>query len=145
LKKKLKFILPLVVLLLLGGVYKVVLAKPPKKVKDKVDGQVYVLPKEFLINLADGHFAKLDVALVLAPGQVPATAGASTPPPEGFGPLAQEAVVRDVITDTVTDSTSKDLVMRKGRLALKAKVLKSLRARTDVKVNDVLFTDVAVQ
>jgi hypothetical protein len=28
---------------------------------------------------------------------------------------------------------------------LKAKVLKSLRRRTDVKVNDVLFTDVAVQ
>jgi flagellar basal body-associated protein FliL len=36
-------------------------------------------------------------------------------------------------------------VSRKGRNALKAKVLKRLRAETDVKVNDVLFTDVAVQ
>jgi flagellar basal body-associated protein FliL len=36
-------------------------------------------------------------------------------------------------------------VSRKGRNALKAKVLKGLRARTDVKVKDVLFTDVAVQ
>ena len=62
-KKKLKFILPLVVLILLGGVYKVVLAKPAKPVKDKVDGQVYVLPKEFLLNLADGHFLKLKLAL----------------------------------------------------------------------------------
>jgi flagellar basal body-associated protein FliL len=54
-------------------------------------------------------------------------------------------VVRDVITDTITDARPNQLVSRKGRDALKAKVLKSLRARTDVKVNDVLFTDVAVQ
>ena len=36
-KKKLKFILPLVVLLLLGGVYKVVLAKPAKAEKSRVE------------------------------------------------------------------------------------------------------------
>ena len=53
--------------------------------------------------------------------------------------------MRDVITDTVTDASSRELVSRKGRHALKLRVLKSLRARTDVKVNDVLFTDVAVQ
>ena len=114
-KKKLKFILPLVVLLLLGGVYKVVLAKPPNKVKDKVDGQV------------------------------PSSSSGGAPPPDGFGPLPQEAVVRDVITDTITDSRADQLVSRKGRNTLKAKILKSLRSRTDVKVNDVLFTDVAVQ
>jgi flagellar basal body-associated protein FliL len=50
-----------------------------------------------------------------------------------------------VITDVITDSSSSQLVSRKGRNALKAKVLKGLRARTDVKVKDVLFTDVAVQ
>jgi flagellar FliL protein len=140
---RLKIIVPIALLIVLGGLYKVVLAKPAEGHK-RVNGQVYVLPKEFLLNLSDGHFAKLDVALVLAPGQVPAAAGEATPP-EGFGPLEQEAVVRDVITDVVTDASSKNLVRRKGRTALKAKVLKSLRARTDVKVNDVLFTDVAVQ
>jgi flagellar FliL protein len=82
--------------------------------------------------------------LVLAAGEVPDKV-AGTPPPEGFGPLPQEAVVRDVITDTITDTKSQELVSRKGRNALKAKLLKSLRARTDVKVKDVLFTDVAVQ
>jgi flagellar FliL protein len=143
-KGKLKIIVPVALLIVLGGLYKVVLAKPAAE-HSKVHGQVYVLPKEFLLNLADGHFAKLDVALVLAPGQVPAGAEGGSTPPDGFGPLAQEAVVRDVITDTVTDASSKDLVMRKGRVALKAKVLKGIRTRTDVKVNDVLFTDIAVQ
>jgi flagellar basal body-associated protein FliL len=143
-KGKLKIVVPLALLIVMGGLYKVVLAKPAE-VHKKVEGQVYVLPKEFLLNLADGHFAKLDVALVLKEGQVPSSAEGATPPPEGFGPLEQEAVVRDVITDTVTDATSKQLVSRAGRGKLKAKVLKRLRAQTDVKVNDVLFTDVAVQ
>ena len=142
-KGKLKIILPLALLLVLGGLYKVVLAKPVEA-KHKVDGQVYVLPKEFLLNLADNHFVKLNVALVLAEGQVPEKAEGA-PPPEGFGLLEQEAVVRDVVTDTITDARSNQLVSRKGRNALKAKVLKRLRSETDVKVNDVLFTDVAVQ
>jgi hypothetical protein len=82
-KGKLKIILPLALLLVLGGLYKVVLAKPTET-KHKVDGQVYVLPKEFLLNLADGHFVKLNVGLVLAEGQVPEKAEGA-PPPEGFG------------------------------------------------------------
>jgi flagellar basal body-associated protein FliL len=141
-KGKLKIILPLALLVVLGGLYKVVLAKPTEA-HHKVDGQVYVLPKEFLLNLSGNHFVKLNVGLVLAEGEVPTKA--ETPPPEGFGPLPQEAVVRDVITDTITDSSADQLVSRKGRNALKAKLLKSLHARTDVKVKDVLFTDVAVQ
>jgi flagellar basal body-associated protein FliL len=142
-KGKLKIVVPLVVLLVLGGLYKVVLAKPPAGHR-KVDGQVYVLPKEFLLNLSGSHFVKLNVGLVLADGSVPDKA-AGAPPPDGFGLLPQEAVVRDVITDTITDASPQQLVSRKGRNALKAKVLKGLRARTDVKVKGVLFTDVAVQ
>jgi flagellar FliL protein len=143
-KGKLKIILPLALLIVLGGLYKVVLAKPADG-HTKVHGEVYVLPKEFLLNLQGNHFVKLNVGLVLAAGQVPSGASGGTPPPDGFGPLPQEAVVRDVITDTITDSNPDRLVSRKGRNSLKAKILKSLRARTDVKVNDVLFTDVAVQ
>ena len=141
-KGKLKIIVPLALLLVLGGAYKVVLAKPAEEHK-KVDGQVYVLPKEFMLNLADNHFAKLNVALVLKEGQLPE--GSEGTPPEGFGPLEQEAVVRDVIVDAVTDSSSRQLQSRKGRNALKARVLKSIGKRTDVKVNEVLFTDIAIQ
>src|SRR5437763_16516570 len=147
-KKKLKFILPLMVLVMLAGAYKVVLAKPAKAVKEKVDGQVYVLPKEFLLNLADGHFAKLDVALVLDKSQVIAAAAGgegAVKPPDGFGPLEQEAVVRDIVTTDLTDADENDLTDRIARERLKKRVLKDIKAHTDVKVNDVLFTDVAVQ
>jgi flagellar basal body-associated protein FliL len=140
---KLKIILPVVLLVVLGGVYKFVIAKPAEA-KLKVDGAVYILPKEFMLNLSGNHFAKLSVALVLPDGEAPVKAEGA-PPPEGFGLLPQEAVVRAVVTDTVTDAKPGQLTSRKGRHALEAKVLKALREKTDVKVHDVLFTDVAVQ
>ena len=141
-KGKLKIVVPLALLIVLGGLYKVVLAKPAEEHK-KVEGQVYPLRAEFMLNLADKHFAKLNVALVLKDGQIPA--GAEATPPEGYGPLEQEPVVRDVVVDVITGVPPERLVSRKGRNALKAKVLKTLRERTDVKVNDVLFTEVAIQ
>jgi flagellar basal body-associated protein FliL len=142
-KGKLKFIIPLALLLVLGGAYKVVLATPSQD-KSKVDGAVYVLPKEFLINLSDSHYAKLSVALVLPKDAVPTGAEGATPP-EGYGPLEQEAAVRAVITDIVTDASAGDLTNRGRRERLRLRVLKGIKAHTDVKANDVLFTDVAVQ
>ena len=106
-KGKLKFIIPIVVLLVLGGVYKFVLAKPAAVAKPKVAGEVYVLPKDFLLNLTDGKFAKLGVGLVFDEGFLAAPAGAAegaAAPPTGYGVLPQEAVVRDIVTDVVTDS-----------------------------------------
>jgi flagellar basal body-associated protein FliL len=144
-KSKLKFVIPLVVLLVLGGAYKVVLAKPNDGKKPKVDGTVYVLSKEFLINLSDEHFAKLSVALVLPPDEVPAGEAEGVTPPEGYGALEQEAAVRAVITDSITDAATSDLTNRKRRNSLRRKILKGIKAHTDVKPNDVLFTDVAVQ
>jgi flagellar protein FliL len=142
-KKKLKFIIP-IVLVLVGGVYKEVLAKPPKAPKPKIAGTVYVMPKEFLLNMADGRYAKLDVALVLDPKEVaPKAAEASSS--DNYGWLPQEPAVRDVITNTVTDSPSNDLIDRNGRERLKRLILKGIRQDTDVKVDEVLFTDVAVQ
>jgi flagellar basal body-associated protein FliL len=144
-KGKLKIVIPLAVLIVLGGAYKVVLAQPSADAKAKVDGTVYVLPKEFLINLSDQHFAKLSVALVLPKDEAPAAGAEGAAPPEGYGALEQEAAVRAVITDTVTDETAADLTNRKRRSRLRARLLKEIRAHTDVKANDVLFTDVAVQ
>jgi flagellar FliL protein len=145
-KKKLMIILP-VLLIVLGGVYKFVLAKPAAVPKPKVDGEVYVLPRDFLVNTSDGRFVKLDVALVLAPGQMPAAGGesAGAAPPDGYGALPQEAVVRDIVTNSLTDVPGSEVIKRKGRLALKRRILKQILRKTDVKANDVLFTDVAVQ
>ena len=144
-KGKLKFVIPLVVLIVIGGGYKFVLAKPPAE-KHKVEGAVYVMPKEFLLNLSDSHFAKLSVALVLPEEEVAAGGhGEGATPPEGYGALPQEAAVRAVITDTITDATAKDLINRKKRAKLREECLKEIKAHTDVKAHDVLFTDVAVQ
>ncbi len=145
-KSKLKFIIP-VLLLVLGGAYKFVLAKPAAaEPKPKVDGQVYVLPKEFLINLSGGRFAKLSVGLVLDHTQAIASEEKEAPkPPEGFGTLPQEAVIRDIVTDRLTDDNAESLVSGEGREKLKKQLLLSIKRKTDVKVEDVLFTDVAVQ
>jgi flagellar basal body-associated protein FliL len=142
---KLKFIVPLVILIGLGGVYKEVLAKPTAQAKPHINGTVYVLQKEFLLNLTDGHFAKVDAALVLAPDVVLPSGEGSAPPPDGYGGLPQEAAVRDVITDEITGASSADLVNPRKREALKLKILKQIRAQTDVHVTKVLFTDIAVQ
>jgi flagellar basal body-associated protein FliL len=148
-KGKLKIIVPLVVLLALGGVYKFVLAKPAAVAKPKVEGEVYVLPKDFLVNLSDGKFAKLGVGLVFDHGFTAAPAagghGAAPEPPTGYGVLAQEAVVRDIVTDVVTDESAHDLTSKKGREEIKKEILKRLKAQTDVKAHEVLLTDVAVQ
>jgi flagellar FliL protein len=147
-KKKL-MILPVVLLVALGGAYKFVLAKPTAEAKPKVDGNVYILGKEFLVNLQGGRFAKLTAALVIDPKDTQATAAAggeaAPTPPEGFGTMSQEAVVRDIITNDLTGAKDTDLINRKGRIRMKEEILKDLNAHTDVKVKDVLFTDVTVQ
>ena len=147
-KSKLKIIIPLTVLILLGGVYKFALAKPPVKEKHKIEGAVYVLPKEFVVNLADGKFAKFNVAMVLDHSQptAPAAAhGAAPEPPEGFGTLEQEAVIRDIVVDEATGIEAEELTDREERLKLKKKMLKQIKSHSDVKVEEVLLTDIAVQ
>lgn len=147
-KSKLKIIIPLA-LVIAGGAYKFVLAKPPVGKPPKIAGEVYVLPKDFLLNLADGKFAKLGVALVFKEGFAAAAPGhgeeAAAAPPEGYGVLPQEAVVRDIVTDVVTNGSARDLTTRKGRERLKKRILKRLHKQTDVEAEDVLLTDIAVQ
>src|ERR1700749_2139673 len=97
-----KKIAPIIVLIVvLAGAYKFAIAKPSAaKPKPKVDGTVYILGKEFLVNLADDRFAKLTVALVLdkKDTSVPASAEGGSSAPEGFGAMTEEAPVRDIIT-----------------------------------------------
>ncbi|HMJ01619.1 MAG TPA: flagellar basal body-associated FliL family protein [Conexibacter sp.] len=147
--KRKKILIPLLVVLVAGVAAKFVLAKPPPEVHHKVDGVVYVLPKEFLLNLSDGRYAKLNVALVLDHSQPTAAVagghGAAAAPPEGFGTLEQEAVVRDIVTDVVTGTSGDELVSERGRRAIKEEILRELRAHSDVRVHEILLPDVAVQ
>ena len=147
-----KKLLIIVVLLLAGagGAYKFVLAKPKAaEAKPKVEGSVYVLGKEFLVNLSEGRFAKLTVALVLHPDDHSTAAagghGAAPKPPEGYGPMAQEALIRAIVTDQLTDADSHELIDRHGREKLQQKILKDIKKKSDVHAEEVLFTDVTVQ
>ena len=141
-------IIAVALLAVLGGAYKFAFAKPKTAgAKPKVDGNVYLLQKEFLVNLHDGRFAKLTAALVLSHDDTSTAAGGheAATPPEGYGAMNQEAVVRAIITDDLTDVKASDVIDRQGREKLQEEILKDLKKHTDVKVEDVLFTDVTVQ
>jgi flagellar basal body-associated protein FliL len=139
-KKKLKFIIPIPILLIvLAAAYmfllapKKALAKPPK-----VDGTLVPLAGDFVINLAGGHFGKLTMAVLLSePPVVSAEGGA-----EG---MPQESVVRSVITDELTGTEPAELTGRASRHAILARLLKALKASTDEPITEVLITDLAVQ
>jgi hypothetical protein len=141
--KNKKVLIPLV-LVILGGGAAYSMAKPKPIIKDKITGTIYVLPKDFLLNLSDGHFVKLTMALVLAPGQSSgASAGGSGG--EGAGTLPEEAVIRDIVTNVITNDSGSALVSDSGRERAKREVLAAIKAQTDVKVAQVLFPDLTVQ
>jgi flagellar FliL protein len=148
--KNIKILIP-VLLLVVGGVYKFVLVKPAPAPKPKIAGSVYVMPKDFLINLKAGKFAKLNAALVLKEGYLEEAIAASgsgheaTAPPDGYGTLPQEAAVRAIITDSLTDMPATRLTKEKSRVKVEQEVLKRIERETDVKAEDVMFTDLAVQ
>jgi flagellar basal body-associated protein FliL len=147
--KRKKILIPLLVVVIAAIAAKFVLAKPAPEPHHKIDGTVYVLPKEFLVNLSDGRYAKVNLALVLDRTQATAAAAggheAAAEPPEGFGTLEQEAAVRDVVTDVLTGESGDELISRRGREQVKEEILRGIRTRTDVRVNEVLLPDIAVQ
>ena len=141
--------IPVIAVLVLGAAYKTVLAKPnEKEPQPKVHGTVYVLGKEFLVNLKDGRFAKLSAALVLSHDDTSTAAGghgAAAKPPEGYGAMAQEGVIRAIITDGLTNASDHQLIDAHKRHELQKKILKDILKKSDVKAEEVLFPDVTVQ
>ena len=68
-----------------------------------------------------------------------------TAPPAGYGTLPQEAVVRAIITDALTDIPSSRLEKEKSRMKVQKGVLERIHNETDVEAEDVMFTDLAIQ
>jgi flagellar basal body-associated protein FliL len=54
-------------------------------------------------------------------------------------------VIRDIIVDELTGADSAELVKKKKRAKLKKLLVKEIKAHSDVKVHEVLLTDIAVQ
>jgi len=142
--KKLMLALALPILIL-GVGYKMMQPKPVNK--DKIKGTIYVLPAPFLLNLQDGRFAKLTVALQLAPGQsdgASATAAASSGE-NAAGTLPEEPLVREIVTNSITNQNGEALISNTGRRAIKHQILQAIDQQTDVKVEAVLIPDLTVQ
>jgi flagellar basal body-associated protein FliL len=141
-RSKLKVIAAVLAVVVAGAAYKFVLAAPAET-HGKVEGHVYVLPKEFLLNLADGRYAKLTVALVL--DEAVEGGGHGAAPPEGFGALEQEPLVRGIVTEALTGATAAALASPAGRNAYKRRIRRTIGKTTDVEAKSVLFTDLVVQ
>jgi flagellar basal body-associated protein FliL len=140
-KGKLKFILPVILLLAGGGgAYFFVLApKPAKAAPPKVEGTLFPLSPEFVVNLDGEHYGKVSIALLLSAGAPAASAdGAAVTLPE-------DAAVRAIVTNDLTGLPSSSLIDRPKRNGIEKKILTDLQKKTDVKVTEVLFTDVVVQ
>lgn len=144
--KNKKIIFALVPLLVLGVGY--TMMKPKPVVKEKVKGTIYVMPKDFLLNLSDGRYAKLTVALQLAPGQsdgASAEGGSSSSSESAVGTLPEEPLVREIVTNMITDQSGDELTSARGRRTIKRQILLAIKQQTDVKVEAVIFPDLTVQ
>jgi len=141
--KKVMLALALPVLLFAGYT----MTKPKPVVKEKIKGTLYVLPKDFLLNLTDGRYAKLTVGLELAPGQSDgaSAATASSSSESTTGTLPEEPLVREIVTNVVTGASGEQLVSAAGRRTIKRQILQAITQQTDVKVDAVIFPDMTVQ
>ena len=120
-------------------------AKPKSNTKQRVNGTTYILSKQFTLNLSGGQYATLTAALLLPPGQSVGVTSATNPPPTGFGSLTDEAEIRAIITNDVTNQPASSLLVARARQALEAKILRDIDAQTDTRVTQIYFTDLAVQ
>jgi flagellar basal body-associated protein FliL len=139
--KKVMLVAALPILLFMGYT----MTKPKPVVKEKIKGTIYVMPQSFLLNLSDGRYAKITVALQLAPGQSDGATADGSSSSEGPGTLPEEPLVREIVTNTVTNQSGEALVADSSRRAIRQKILLAIRKDTDVKVEAVLFPDLTVQ
>jgi len=141
-KRKLKFLIPVLVVLVVGGVsYKLVLAPKASAHPKKIDGTLVSLGDPFVVNLAGGHYGKLSVSVLLT-GTVTAPPGGTT---TGASLLPQYDAVRSIVTDQLTGAPVSQLVDRDARHALLHRLQLRIKSSTDEPITRVLITDLAVQ
>jgi flagellar basal body-associated protein FliL len=141
-KLKLKILIPVLAVLVAGGVgYKVVLAPAAPAEHHKVDGTLLPLGEKFIVNLAGGRYGQVAVSLLID-GHAPGGGG------HGAGEVAllpQNDLIRSIITDHLTGLSPEQLTDRDSRHRVLQKLLKDLKRDTDEPITRVLFTDLAVQ
>lgn len=142
--KKVMLAIALPLVLFLG--YTMTKHKPVPK--EKVKGTIYLMPKEFLLNLHDGRYAKVAIALDLAPGQsdgASAEASSSGSGENAVGTLPEEPMVREIVTSIISGQEGSTLESDGGRRGIQKEIAADIRKQTDVKVESVLIPDFTVQ
>lgn len=141
-----KLLLGLLALVVLGGAA-FTMSHSKKEPPKKVTGTIYVIPQPFLLNLDEGHYAKLSVALDLAPQQSDGSSAEAPAPSSGesAGTLPEEALVREIVVNAVTGQSGGTLVSAGGRRAIQRRILAAIERQTDLKVQSVLFPEITVQ
>ena len=145
-KKKL-IIVVVVALVAAGGAYKTVLAKPAKKAAQAEGARRGLRAPEGVPREPRRRPLRQAVRSPWSSStcRSPRAATARPTPPEGYGTEPQEAVVRDIITNELTDVPDRELIGHEGREKIKKRILESIKKHTDVHVEEVLFPDVTVQ
>jgi flagellar basal body-associated protein FliL len=140
-KLKLKILIPVLAVLVGGGVgYKVVLAPAAPAEHHKVEGTLLPLGEKFIVNLEGGRYGQVAVSLLIdghAPGGGHGAGEAAL--------LPQNDLIRSIITDHLTGLSPEQLTDRGSRHQVLQKLLKDLKHDTDEPITRVLFTDLAVQ
>ncbi len=142
--KKMMLALALPIVLFAG--YTMTKHKPVPK--EKVKGTIYEMPKEFLLNLRDGRYAKVAIALDLAPGQsdgVTADGASSGSGENAVGTLPEEPIVREIVTGVISGQEGSTVESDSGRRGIQKEIASDIRKQTDVKVEAVLIPDFTVQ
>ena len=122
-KKKLIIAVPVLLLAVVGAVYKLVLAPKPKPAPPaKVQGVLVPLANEFVVNLAGGHYGKVSVALLMT--KAPPAPAEGTPPT-----LPQNAVIRATIALGADTATTGNSTRGNGRRASARRVRSKSAAR----------------
>src|ERR1700744_5994459 len=119
--KKVMLAIALPLVLLVG--YKMTAKKPVPK--EKVKGTIYEMPKEFLLNLNDGRYAKVAVALDLAPGQsdgASAEGSSSGSGENAVGTLPEEPRVREIVSDVISGQDGSTVESDSGRRSIQKEI-----------------------
>jgi len=138
-KKKLKFIVPVPILLVVLFAAYTMLLKPKSAVaKPKIEGTLLPMTSPFIVNLAGNRYGKLSVSLLL--DEAPAKSETGLPVT-----LPEDSALRAIITDELTGVPPSQLINRTWRANLLNRILKRIKKTTDEPVTRVLITDLAVQ
>lgn len=99
----------------------------------------YTLSRPFALTLRDDRSVRMTVALQL-PTKLPKFVREG----ETAGELRQEAVIRQLITDTVMAQRARTMRSSAGRRRVERLLRRRIRAHTDVRARRVVFPDIIV-